>query len=103
MASQRFANEYGFCELNTLPGCSQVCVSNNAFVYEAFRGKGLGSKNHKLRLKRMKELGYDAAIATVVKGNVREEKILMANGWREVFEFKSKVTGNYVGLWTRTL
>lgn len=46
----RFANEFGYCELNPFPGCSQIVVSNHAFIYPEKRGKGNGSVNHKLRV-----------------------------------------------------
>ena len=66
----RFANEDGYCELNSFPGCNQIVVSNHAFIYPEKRGKGLGSKNHKLRVERAKFLGYDYFICTVKADNI---------------------------------
>ena len=35
----RFANEYGYGELNNFPGCNQLTVSNHAFIYHKDRIK----------------------------------------------------------------
>lgn len=99
----RFANEFGFCEINSFPGCAQLAVSNNAFIYPDHRGKGLGKINHRLRISRMKQMGYDAVVATVVVGNAKEEAILKENGWSHVFTFQSKVTEKFIGLWVRKI
>lgn len=95
----RFANEYGFCELNPLPGCAQVVVSNHAFIYKPHRGKGHGRQNHKLRLKRARELGYDLVLATVRANNDAEKAILLKEGWEFLTSFTSTETGYVVEMW----
>lgn len=99
----RFANEYGYCELNDFPGCSQIVVSNHAFVYPKHRGKGHGRHNHRLRLQRATDLGYDLIIATIRVGNEAEESIVKTEGWQEVFRFINSNTGNTVGIWVKQL
>ena len=54
----RFANEFGFYELNPFPGSNQIVVSNHAFIYGPWRGQGKGIQQHKERLAKAKELGY---------------------------------------------
>jgi RimJ/RimL family protein N-acetyltransferase len=92
----RFGNEYGYCELNDFPGNSQIVVSNHAFIYPKYRGKGHGTENHIKRVDRAKDLGYDYMICTVRKNNVAELAILKKEGWKELDEFKNTNTGNDV-------
>lgn len=99
----RFANENGYCELNTFPGCSQIVVSNHAFIYPEKRGQGHGNTNHKLRVERAKFLGYDYLICTVRANNVPELKILAKNGFKELDEFINTNTGNTVKLFGKQL
>jgi L-amino acid N-acyltransferase YncA len=90
----RFANEYGYCELNNFPGNSQIVVSNHAFIYTDKRGKGLGRGNHQLRIKRATFLGYDYLIATVKGDNDAELYILKTEGFKLLDEFLNTNTGN---------
>lgn len=99
----RFANEFGVCEIDTLPGSPQVAVSHAVFIYPESRGTGKGSLNHLLRLKRLKEMGYNYVLATMRVGNAREEAILLKNEWRKLDEFTSSATGNKVILWGKTI
>lgn len=85
----RFSNEYGFCELNPFPGCKWLAVSNYAYVYPGLRGQGHGAENHRLRLKRAKELGYNALICTVNSANAAEIHILSAEGWSNIGSFET--------------
>lgn len=90
--AMRFSNEFGFCDLNEFPGCSQLVVSNHAFIYPEHRGKGHGSANHERRLERIKDLGYDAAICTVRSTNEPQIKIMEKHGWELIWNFYSRVT-----------
>jgi L-amino acid N-acyltransferase YncA len=67
------------------------------------RGIGLGSKAHRDRLEKIKELGYNLAICTVVEKNTREIKILEKNGWKKVYVFTSSVSGHKIGLWVKDI
>lgn len=99
----RFANEYGACEIDTLPGSPQVAVSHAVFIYPEQRGTGKGTVNHVLRLNRLKRLGYNYVMATMRAGNQREEAILLKNGWKKLDQFTSSATGHQVILWGRSI
>ena len=103
MSSTRFANENGYCELNSFPGCSQIVVSNHAFIYQEKRGKGCGKKNHELRYERARFLGYDYIICTVRANNVPELKILENNNFKELDEFTNTNTGNLVKIFGKKI
>lgn len=93
----------GFYELNTFPGCNQIVVSNHAFIEKGERGKGLGNEAHFQRLSKMRELGYDYALCTVVKDNEAQIHILEKNGWRKLDEFWNRETEHQVLIYGRLL
>ena len=99
----RFANKHGFRELNNFPGCNQLVVSNHAFIYPEFRGKGLGDKEHKKQLKRAKKLGYNYIVCTVCAGNKAQIKILEKNNWNLLDSFFNTETGRDISLYGRSL
>ena len=99
----RFANEYGYCELNSFPGCSQIVVSNHGVVFPKFRGQGNGHKNHQLRVARAKDLGYDLMICTVRADNAAEKAVLTKNGWEFLKRFLNTESANVVELWCKEL
>jgi predicted GNAT superfamily acetyltransferase len=99
----RFANEYGYCELNPFPGCSQIVVSNHAFIYPNHRGKGKGRSNHKLRVERATFMGYDYLMCTVRADNTKELLILGKNGFKELDTFVNTNTGNRVKIFGKSL
>lgn len=97
----RFSNEFGFCDLNEFPGCSQLVVSNHAFIYKEHRGQGKGDENHKKRLARIKSLGYDAVICSVRADNAPQIVILNKNGWKLVWSFRNRVTEKIIQIWVK--
>ena len=99
----RFANEFGYCELNTFPGCNQIVVSNHAFIYPVKRNMGHGKENHKLRIERAKFMGYDYLICTVKADNKAELMILNKNNFKELDEFLNTETGNLVKIFGKKL
>jgi hypothetical protein len=99
----RFADQYGFYELNPFPGCNQICVSNHSLIYRGYRGEGRGQIQHQERLIKAKELGYDFIQCTVRGDNLAEKHILNKYNWSMMASFKSKETGNLVELWGRLL
>lgn len=90
-------------ELDSLPGCSQIVVSHAAFVPKEKRGEGLGDIVHKRRLNQMAALGYDAALCSCTSSNEAQKKILLKNGWTNVWSFDSSKTGNTVLIWMKNL
>jgi len=97
----RFANQYGAGEVDNLPGCTQVAVNHSFFIYPKYRGKGIGSKNHEARLKRLAEMGYDYVICTVNTKNSAQVKILVKHGWSKLSMFTSSKTENSVAVYGR--
>jgi L-amino acid N-acyltransferase YncA len=99
----RFSNLFGACELDSIPGCSQLAVSHSVFVLPKYRGKGRGAANHALRLDRAKALHYDCLMATVNAENIKEKRNLRDNGWKHVHTFNSSKTTNTVEIWVINL
>jgi ribosomal protein S18 acetylase RimI-like enzyme len=102
----RVANHDGtaFCEIDSLPGCSQIAVSHSAFVKPEARGQGVGKDFHHERLRLMeKNLGYDYAICTVDMSNTPQIKILAAENWLFLGSFRSSKTGHFVGIYGKPL
>lgn len=99
----RYADQFGFYELNPFPGCNQIVVSNHAFIYPEYRGKGYGKKQHIERLNKARELGYNAIICTVSKENEIELKMLEKNDWKFCYNFWNQETGNLVAVYMRQL
>lgn len=99
----RFANENGYCELNPFPGCSQIVVSNHGVVFKHKRGQGKGTENHRLRVKRATDLGYDMMLCTVREENKKEKHILNKEGWAFLIKFLNSETETWVELWAKRL
>lgn len=99
----RYADKFGFYELNPLPGCNQVVVSNHALIYKEHRGKGIGQIQHHERLEKARELGYDLMLCTVKADNEAEKHILNKMGWAHLTSFSNTETGNTVELWSKML
>lgn len=99
----RFANRYGFYELNPFPGCNQLVVSNHSFIFSVHRGRGQGHKEHYKRLEAARDLGYDAIICTVKSCNTAQIKILQKHGWTKCFKFNNEETECEVQVWMKDL
>lgn len=99
----RYGDKYGFYELNPFPGCNQIVVSNHAFIYPEFRGKGFGKLQHIERLEKAKELGYNYIICTVSRGNLQELHMLQMNCWVDLTWFKNTESDHTVAIWGRDL
>ena len=101
----RFSDEFGFYELNPFPGCNQIVVSNHAFIYPEYRGKGYGQVQHEARLEKARELGYDLILCTVNSKNLAEIHILRKYGWVEHHDsrFVNSETSNTIQVWAKRL
>ena len=96
----RFADKFGFYELNPFPGSNQIVISNHAFIKPEFRGQGLGKIQHLERLRKAKDLGYDLIICTVREDNYVEKHILGKFNWAFMRRFRSSETDHLVEMWT---
>lgn len=90
-------------EVDTLPGCSQVCVSHGVFVPVGLRGEGLGREAHAARLNNMRALGYDYGLCTVRSDNVPQLAIMDKANWVWLSSFHSSKTDADVRLYGRRL
>ena len=81
-------------------GCPYLVAFGGADISPRFRGKGLGSLFHDLRLKDATESGFAAAICTVREGNAPQERIMDKFGWRKANSFVKK---NRIAIWTKEL
>lgn len=99
----RFSNTFGACEIDSIPGCSQLAISHGFFIKSQHRHQNFGSANHQLRLDRAKDLCYDCMIATVDAANESEKKILTKNGWKCLHSFKNSKTEHTVEIWAINL
>ncbi len=93
----------GFYELNQMPGCNQVVVSNHAWIAPAYRSGGHGQHAHEQRLEEARRLGYDYIQCTVKATNVHQIAILAKNGWKQLDIFSNRETGNQVEIWGKRL
>lgn len=89
--------------LDPMPGCPRVGISHGFEVFPEYQNQGYGKKSYQERIKKAKELGYTTLLATVVCGNVREEKILSRNKWISISRLYNPQTGNDVTLWKKDL
>mgnify|MGYP003394400792 CR=1 FL=1 len=99
----RFANRYGWYELNPFPGCNQIAVSNHAFIYPRYRGLGHGKQQHLERLQNAKDQGYNYIICTVNSANSEELAILNKNGWQQLDSFVNIETTNNIQIFGKSL
>lgn len=96
-------NEIGSYELTPMAGCARVAISHGLKINPEHRGKGHGWRAMSERIDTAKQLGFEVLIATVVNGNLPEEKILRKFGWKEVTTFDNLKSGNNVNLWVKNI
>lgn len=91
-----FEHEFGQGHFECFPGNEDIAVSTRASVYCTSMGNGLGSKYHKERLEKAKELELDYLICTCRLDNQAQMKILSNNGWKCLDTFISGRTSHIV-------
>lgn len=102
--------------LRELPGCCGILVFYHASVATDFQNKGLGSLLLRVREEAARKAGYSVAMATVLKDNKTETKILADAGWKQLVfpvpntkntvesaSFKNRRTGNEVHQFQKNL
>ena len=87
-------------ELWQMKNCCGICVSTAVQVAEPYRKIGIGELLNKVRIHTAKLDGYGLLLCTDVLSNEPQQKILKANGWDCVKEFKNPRTGNDIGIHT---
>lgn len=86
-----------------LPGCCGVCVSTGAYVYEAYRKKGVNILTNKLRQDLAREAGYTVLLCTDIDSNTPERYTLKTCGWHDILQFTNRRTGNVVNISVKLL
>lgn len=84
--------------LTPIPGCCGICVSTAALVRPDWRGKGLGKVLNRVRITQARIAGYGLLFCTDVLANEPQTKILIANGWKEIYRFINPRTKNTIGM-----
>jgi len=83
-------------KLYQLPHCCAICVSCNALVEPAFRGKRIGTTLNSLRQEIARLLGYSLLLCTDVTKNEHQRKLLKTQGWKDIYEVYNRRTTNNV-------
>jgi hypothetical protein len=90
--------------LEHLPNCGGILLSNNSWVNQAFRGKGVGSLMQEMKMWIASRLEASMLLATVIVGNEAEEALLGKHGWKQVGPpFRNVHTENDVQMWQKIL
>lgn len=84
--------------LVAMPGCCGIVVSTGAGVMPRYREKGVGTLLNQFRIELAQAAGYGAMICTDVVQNRPQQRILLNNGWEEVFTFTNPRTDNIVAI-----
>jgi len=87
-------------EMYQMRNCRGICISTAATVTEKFRNIGLGKILNLLRIDLAKTARYNLLLCTDCLNNEPQQKILDANGWQCINEFKDPRTGNKLGIHT---
>lgn len=70
--------------LVTLQNCKHILISYATKVGEAWRGKGISYRVHKIKEQIAQFLGCSALMCTVNNSNIPEVKSLLKTGWERV-------------------
>lgn len=81
-----------------LPGCCGVAISSAAWVGLYYRRKGLNTIFNKFRIDLAKHMGYSVLMCSDITSNEPSKKTLVKNGWKDVYQFKNRRSGNVVDL-----
>jgi L-amino acid N-acyltransferase YncA len=99
----RFSNPYGYYELNPLPGCNQIVVSNHVCIYPEFRGQGLGHAQAEERIHNASTLGFDFMLCTVKADNAPQLAVMSKFEWEQLGSFDNTESGNTVKIFGHDL
>lgn len=95
----RISTHHGACEIDSLPGQSQIAICHSFFIANFKRGNG---KGHQLKFKQMKALyraQYDYALCTVAGDNERQKHVLSKSRWKKLAEFANRRSGGVTEIW----
>ena len=95
----RILTEYGYYDLEPLPGNPQVCVSTHLMTFKKHRGKGLGVQRCKARIRIARGYGYKYMLATVRADNIAEKRVLAKSAGWEYKDVFLNHDGDAIELW----
>jgi len=77
-----------------MPGCCGILVATDTYVYEDYRGEGLGNLLNKIQAEIAIADGYSLLLVTDISDNIPQRKILDKNKWKHLHEFNNDRTLN---------
>lgn len=95
----RIATKVGACQIDSLPGQSQIAICHSFFVSHGRRGLGEGGRLKKKQLKALYKANYDFALCTVAQGNCAQKKILKKQGWAMLTIFWNTRSSEITEIW----
>lgn len=95
----RISTIHGACEIDSLPGQSQIAICHSLFVSGHARGKGAGHLLKRKQIKELYRLQYDYAMCTVAGDNERQKRILTQAGWKILVEFSNRRSVAVTEIW----
>lgn len=90
--------DVGKFSISFLPGCRDVLVFHAVVVDPQWRGRGIGSYLHDVRLRIARAYGAKTVLCTVLSGNSAEKAIIRNAGWRVAIQVNAMVE-----MWSREL
>lgn len=91
----------GMYRITLFPKSSTLAISHSVQIWEQYRGKGIGTKQHKHRLKMAKKNGIKVLICIVRSDNKPEKKILRKFNWIKLYSYPDNKT--IMELWLKDL
>ena len=88
-------------QITGIPGNRHVAILSHVWLHERFRGKGIGARLHRERLRRARAQGFSVTLCTVRADNEPQMKILRKHGWKEIYTVSN--TDSTVVLMARTM
>jgi len=95
----RHVDHHGAFEITSLPGQSQVAICHSFFVTEAKRGQGRGKVLKAEQRRALRALHYDFALCTVAAANSAQKRVLEAEGWQKLSEFRNRRSSETTEVW----
>lgn len=90
-------------KLTEFPGSEgDIIISHDSEVHESMRGKGLGQKLHRQRIRLASDLNKSLMICTVNAQNKTQIHILEKFGWKMIHTFISECSCNRINVYVRS-
>lgn len=84
--------------LMQMPACCGICVLTNSAVSFRYQNKGVATLLGQLQRDIATWNGFTVLLCTDVATNVAQKKVLLRNGWFDIWRFQNKRTDNHVDI-----